>query len=335
MIVDKGIKIQNIYYMLAYAFKMLKGSHFEKLAVEEFDTTADLLSAILAKGISLQVKRGLGKEYIPTTEPLSTLRGKIDIASSIKQQTMLKQQLICSYDEFSINTKLNQIIKTTVNILLREDIKSDSKKDLKNLMMYFKEVDTLNPYTIDWNIRFHRNNQNYEILINICYLVIKGLLQKDDKGDMKMQKFLDEQRMCRLYEKFILEYYIKHFPQYRPRAKAIKWDAAGDEISLAMLPAMQSDITLTDGEKTIIIDAKYYTKTFHSYNLYQIFTYVKNKDKDNTGKVSGVLLYAKTDEEITPDAVVNFGGNDIAVRSLDLGGAFKDIAKQLSALVCL
>lgn len=341
MIVDKGIKIQNIYYMLAYAFQVLKNEGYEKLGCEDFENTADLLSAILAKGISIQVKRGLGKEYIPLSEPLATLRGKIDIAQSIKEQSIIKKQLVCNYDEFSTNSKLNQIIKTTVHILLKtKDVPKVRKRGLKTMMMYFGEVETLNPYNIDWNMRFHRNNQSYQMLINICYLVIKGLLQKDGNGDIKMQKFLDEQRMCRLYEKFILEYYKKHFPQLKPSSKTIEWDATGDDVALSMLPAMQSDVTLTNGDKTLIIDAKYYSKsmatsqfgnkqTFHSHNLYQIFSYVKNKDTDNTGKVSGMLLYAKTDEQITPDAEFDMSGNSIAVKNLDLSGEFREIQKQL------
>ena len=346
MIVENGIRIQNIYYMLAYAFSVLKNDGYEKLASEDFENTADLLSAILAKGISIIVKRGLGKEYIPITEPLSALRGKIDIAQSIKGQTILKKQLVCSYDEFSVNTKLNQILKTTVNILLREEIKIDVKKDLKNLMMYFKDVDIINPYTIDWNIRFNRNNLSYQMLISICYLVIKGLLQKDDKGDMKMQKFLDERQMSRLYEKFILEYYKKYLPRdkYIVKSKEIEWNE--DNNFFDFLPKMQSDIYIENkitGE-ILIIDAKFYTRsmatsqfgnkqTFHSNNLYQIFTYVKNKDRDNTGNVSGMLLYAKTDEGVAPDAEFIMGGNRMEVRSLDMAGEFKDIEKQLNFLV--
>ncbi len=34
--------------------------------------------------------------------------------------------------------------------------------------------------------------------------------------------------------------------------------------------------------------------------MYQIYAYVKNKDVNHTGKVSGMLLFAKTDEAITP-----------------------------------
>ena len=49
------------------------------------------------------------------------------------------------------------------------------------------------------------------------------------------------------------------------------------------LPIMQSDITLSQSNRVLIIDAKYYTHTtqmqydvhtLHSNNLYQIFTYV-------------------------------------------------------------
>lgn len=49
------------------------------------------MAAILAKGIAVQIKQELGKEYIPQTEALSALRGKIDIAESLKMQTMLKK----------------------------------------------------------------------------------------------------------------------------------------------------------------------------------------------------------------------------------------------------
>ena len=116
------IRIQNIYYMLAYAFQVLNEQEYKNLVTEEFDNTAELCAAILARGISTQVKRGLGKEYIPQIEALSSIRGKIDISESIKTQTFLKKQMICSYDEFSVNSYMNRIIKSTVQILLKSDI---------------------------------------------------------------------------------------------------------------------------------------------------------------------------------------------------------------------
>lgn len=334
------IKIQNIYYMLSYAFKVLKGQEYVKCATEEFENTADLMAAILSKGIAIQIKRGLIREYIEVTEPLSSLRGKIDVTESIKTQTLIKQQLICTYDEFSVNCYMNQIIKTTVELLLRHDIAKVRKKELRNLMLYFKDIKTLDINQINWKLRFNRNNQTYQMLINICWLIIKGLLQVDNQGKMKMQKFLDEQQMHRLYEKFILEYYRKEFPMLKAAASQIAWNL--DDEENYMLPVMRSDIMLSYGEKTLIIDAKYYAhtvqsqfgvKTLHSNNLYQIFTYVKNLDVSNTGNVSGMLLYAKTDEEILPNNEYRMSGNKISVKTLDLNCDFNEIVVQLNKIV--
>lgn len=255
---------------------------------------------------------------------------------------MLKKQLICEYDDFSVNTTMNRIIKSTVDILLRSDISKERKKALKKLMVYFGDVEPIDLHSVNWNIRYNRNNQTYRMLIAVCYLVFKGLLQTNSDGSTKLMVFLDEQRMCRLYEKFILEYFRREFPQITVDASQIPWQL-DDGIGM-MLPVMQTDIMLTYKEKILIIDAKYYshttqtqygTKKLHSGNLYQIFTYVKNKEyelADCPHEVSGMLLYAKTDEEIIPNNQYLMSGNKISVRTLDLNCDFTEIAAQLNKI---
>lgn len=336
------IPIQNIYHMLAYAFQVLREQGYKSIATEEFHNVAELCAAILAKGISGQLKRGLGREYIEQTEALSTVRGRIDISESIKTQSIHKQQLVCSYDEFSVNSYLNRIIKTTMELLLRADISKARKKELKKLLVFFGEVEPLDVHLIDWNIRYNRNNQTYRMLISVCYLVVKGLLQTNSDGSTKLMDFLDEQRMHRLYEKFILEYYRKEHPKLNASSSQIPW--ALDDGMSDMLPVMQSDITLSKGDTVLIIDAKYYSHTtqmqydvhtLHSGNLYQIFTYVKNKEVEFGAAqhtVSGMLLYAKTDEQVQPDHIYHMSGNRVSVRTLDLNQDFPEIARQLDGI---
>lgn len=337
------IKIQNIYYMLTYAFQILKEQGYANCATEEFENTADLLSAILVKGVTVQIKRGLNRTYVEKTESLSCLRGKINVTESIRQQTIIKQQLVCTYDEFSPDSYMNRILKTTMELLLRYDIPKIRKKELRNLLLYFKDIKTLDIYNINWKFRFHRNNQSYQMLMSVCHLILKGLLQTTADGSVKLMHFLDEQRMCRLYEKFILEYYKKEHPEIKASASQISWQL-DDEFS-SMLPIMQTDIMLSKENTTLIIDAKYYThttqtqygsNTLHSGNLYQIFTYVKNKDAEygeTPHTVSGMLLYAKTDEIIQPNQIYHMSGNKISVRTLDLNQPFKEIANQLDNIV--
>ena len=279
------IPVQNIYYMLSYAFQSLQAQNYKNLATEKLHNTAELCAAILDKGISIQLKRGLGRDYVPKSESLSTLQGKLNISESIKTQALLKKQIICTYDEFSTNTQFNQIIKSTMLLLLKANITNTRKKSLRNLLLFFSDVSEIDLRFVNWNQHYNRSNQSYQMLIGICYLVYNGLLQT------------------------------------------------------------QTDIMLSQENNILIIDAKYYshmtqrqygTNTLHSNNLYQIFTYVKNKEfelKNCEHTVSGMLLYAQTDEDIIPNNTYQMSGNQISVRTLNLNQDFSRIAESLDDIV--
>lgn len=345
MIRDKTILIKNIYYMLSYAFTPLTQGGYENVEKEEFENIHNLFAAILAKGIGRQLKQGLYREYIERTESLPALRGKIDLSGTVKNKLARQKMISCEFDELSENNLLNQIIKTTVMLLLRhENVSPDYKSDLKKEMLFFANVDDINPSTVRWSsIRFQRNNNTYRMLIGICQLVLEGMLLTTDSGEYRLATFIKPELMSRLYEKFILEYYNQEHEELDARASQIPWGL--DDGVDTMLPVMQTDITLTWGEKILIIDAKYYSgtmqqhydrTTIHSNNLYQIFTYVKNKEvelKDKPHEISGILLYAKTDEETYPDNDYKMSGNRIGVHTLDLNVEFPQIREQLDGIV--
>lgn len=363
-----AIPIENIYYMLSYYFKFdaLNNKIKNVNNTQKFETIADLTSQILIRGVNILSKRGFAKEYILCSEALSTLKGKIDISDSIKTMSFNKKRLICLYDNFSINFYLNRIIKTAICELLKFDIPKEikerkeelkRKKELRKILHFFNEVETIEIHKINWNIQYNRNNQIYRILISVCHLFIKGLLISDLPKNKK-NLFLNtanEKYMSTLYEKFILNYYASKFKdEIKSTASQIDWaieDNNDNDIknNREMLPKMQTDIMLTCIDKTknknkiLIIDAKYYSKPLKkqfdkdkidSNNLYQIFSYVKNKSLENTDyEVSGMLLYAKTNKNnIDINESYNMSGNKIIVRSLDLTCSFNDIAKQLNEI---
>ena len=180
------------------------------------------------------------------------------------------------------------------------------------------------------------------MLIFICYLVINKFLQDPTTSSYKAQDFSDK-KMNTLYEKFILEYYRKHYPDLCANASHVTWQLGPDDNSKD-LPNMITDVTLSCGENILIIDAKYYTEAtqenygvekLRSANLYQIFTYVKNKAYEGPSKtVSGMLLYAQTATLSTPlNSSFNMSGNKISVKSLDLNCKFPLIEAQLDRIV--
>lgn len=335
-----NIKVKNIYYMLTYAFRVLHEENYRNIGTEEFEYVSDLLAAILCKGIASQVKRGLGKDYMQRRETLHSPKGKIEIAVSIKEQTMRSRKLSCIYDSYEENTYLNQILKSIMYCLLRSDeVKPERKKSLKKLMLYFDNVNMIGLKNVHWKgIQYSKNNLTYKMLISMCYLIVQGLLLSEEKGNIKMSKYVDDRQMHVLYEKFVLAYYQKHYPELHPMPSEVDWNE--DEGYFELLPMMKTDITLKYRGKVTIIDTKFYgrmlqynqlygSKTLHSGNLYQIFTYVKNKDIKHDGSVSGVLLYAKTEDEEALDKTYVMSGNRISVKSLDLSQDFNMIKGRL------
>lgn len=336
-----SIPVKNVYYMLSYAFKVLREKGYKSVETEDYDNMGELCAEILIRGFSTQIKRGVQREYIRFTEALKSPRGKIEITESIKTRSELKKQLVCTYDEFSVNSYMNRIIKTTMNYLLGANISKVRKKAMRRLMVYLNEVETLDWRRINWNLQYNRTNQTYQLMIAVCELVIKGLLQTTEDGHTRVMDFLDEQRMSALYEKFILEYYKYHHRELHPDSLYIDWNVEKKD---DMLPSMHTDITLRSGEKTLIIDAKYYgtslqtrtdisRQTLRSAHLYQVYAYVKNYDVNHTGNVSGLLLYAKTNEERYPNNDYLMDKNRIGARALDLSLSWGEIVKQLEELV--
>ena len=188
---DKGVLIQNIFYMLSYAFQVLKHSNYESVASEKFDHIQDMFAAILVKGISKQLKQGLYKKYVTMNEEMPVLKGKLDINATIQNRIQRKQKLSCEFDELSVNNIYNQILKTTMIYLLKDDgVSKKQKTDLHKILVFFDGVETLNPKAIAWNrLQYQRNNRNYEMLLNICYFVMDGMLQTDVKGRYRMESF--------------------------------------------------------------------------------------------------------------------------------------------------
>ena len=341
-----NITIKNIYYMLTYAWSVLREKGFANIQTEEFENIYDMFASVLCKGIDNQIKRGLNKEYNTICETSTILRGKIDVSASVKNHTIFQGKIVCHYDDFNINTLMNRILKTTIYILIKSHRVHNSRvKILRKYLLILNEVELIDTHIINWSaLKYHKNNSTYHMLMSVCYLTIKGLLLTTEKGYLKFQEFLNDDLMSHLYEKFVLEYFRKEFPEFNPNPSQVKWNLDEDEMDvITFLPKMTTDITLTYGIKTLIIDTKFYrqslqynvkydTSSVISSNLYQIFTYVKNWDREHSKDVSGMLLYAKTDNGMDLDERYSMSGNKIYVRTLDLNQDFACIKIQLNRI---
>lgn len=339
-------KVKNIYYMLCYSFfgDRLNEKEEASLGEEAFSNIYDLFSLLLYLILRKQIKKGIHKDYNPLIEEINTVRGKIDINKSMYSFN-IKKRIVCNYDDFNENTLLNKVIKTTIFYLIKSNKIGNNTKDLlKKLNAYYANVDIVDIRTIKWDqIKFNRNNISYKYVIDLCRLILKGLIVTNKNGNNKFKEFLDDTRVSAIYENFIKAYYRKHFPELK--ASSRKFNLVSNNASYA--PIMKTDITLEYNNKLLIIDAKFYSKILRdniydqkckilsTNNLFQIYTYVDSQDPMKENKAYGMLLYAQTINEPSVNLSYEIIGHKILVKTLDMNSTWEDITNRLDNIALM
>ena len=337
-----AIKVSNIYYMLAYAFQSMTAGSTMSLGNEDFENLHTLFAEIILRGMNRQIKRGISRDYSPRIETLTSVRGKIDITKTINGMTHLTRQLVCEYDEFTEDILPNRVIKAAITVLLRHgDLPVKSRYGLKRIHQFLSGVKDLNRSEIRFDfLKSARMSIEYKMIVSVCRLLFENLLMTEENGEQKLRSYLPDEKMSQLYERFVREYYRYHHHELFDKESKINWDL-NEDTDIANLPSMWSDTRLSHKGKTLIIDTKWYSRTmavyfgkssYHSSNLYQIYSYVNNFAKGTQGNVAGVLLYAKTDEPVPPDDDFPVSGNRIIVKALDLSQSFEVIRTQLDEI---
>ncbi len=355
----KDYRVSNVYYMLAYALSdgKLPTISDEKIKTEEFENIFDLYAFLLSQSVGYLIKKGLIKNYISEEDDLYTIKGKINLVRTIKENTLLKHKVICTFDEYSENIMMNKIIKTTMLHLIKSNqVTKDFINNLKNVYAYLNEVELIDDVkTIQWScLNFDRNSKYYEPIIMICRMVLNSVLLTEKQGSIETNGLLvKKEDYHSLFESFIRNYYKKHFSGFlNSDIERFRWSILEDDPEnrdIDKIPKMNTDISLTHGNTQLIIDAKFYKsiltdRAMNGYekrvlspnHWYQINSYVINKKYQNPNmNISGMLLYAKTNEDVIPDVKVNIMGNYLYVRTLDMTRKFEEIEKQLHDIALL
>lgn len=334
---EDSVVIRNIYYMMAYAYRALSVGEYAKLASEKFESANDLLAAILCLGLSLQFRRGLEKDYRELDEDLSSIQGRIDVRETMKLASSGTCKTHCQHDELSQNTLKNQILKAAAMRLIGcTDISSDRQRELKRCLLKMRDMDAANLAQVEWErLAYHRNNGGYQLLMAVCRMVAEGLIPNEDTGGTTGRSFLSDRALSALYERFVLEYFRRHHPELNASAKIIEPPKSEERPSF--LPTLKTDVTLEKGDSTLIIDCKCYGRILQCHyghealsaaNVNQIHMYVSEEAYASNKHVEGMLLYAKTLEEVE-ESSWSVAGLRYHLRTLDLGVEFAQIARQL------
>ena len=337
------IPIHNLYYLLAYAWNRLEESGLIDVGAIEANTYLELFSRVLCKGTSLLLKQGLVREYITCDEEIRGIKGRIDFQQTYARNLLANGKMQCRFDEMSHDAVPNQIIKATLRRLLRvDDIDRSVKDEVAGLYRKLGGISDVELRSaLLQQARTPRHQPIYGLLLDVCRLLYDGLLPQEHDDGFTFRDFTrNDKAMALLFESFVREFYRREQSHFRVSAKSIPWqDTEASAANLSLLPKLNTDVTLSSAERSIVMDTKFYGETLmenygkkmvRSEHLNQIFAYVVNvgvAEKKPNHQVEGLLLYPVVQEDFELDYSLH--GYRVRVLTVDLSLPWATIHERL------
>lgn len=348
-----NIPIKNLFYMLCYAWNILDIKDDINVEKDEFTDAYDLLARIFTYGIEKLIKNGFHRSYVGVCEDLSTIRGKINLTQTIKNGNLFDKRIYCEYDEYLPNDCFNQILKFTIDKLVKnENINQSTKNKLKKYSTFFNEIDKLEPTkTNRRKIIFNKNNVIYKLLINASLMLYDNTMVNEESGNETFKDFFREEQMQKVFELFLLNFYKINLDRhiYHVHAPKIDWHMEKDAETIwdgifdveTTLTDRRTDIVVENRElnSQVIIDAKYYQNTFataymnnddqriRTAHINQVRGYVLDSEYD--GNKIGALIYPMTTSDLQKGKIFPIEGANIIVKTVNLNVGWKNIETDL------
>ena len=295
------VPIKNVLFMYSYIWDKFDKKDFNSLSSEDDFDSSNIFAELFLLNINKIIKRGLYKEYNEKCDELNTVKGKIDIISTINKQSLKNCKIYCKFDDLEENNIYNQILKyIAIRLYKTIDINAENKKKLNKVILYFSQVDYVEIKKDAFKkLIFNRSNYYYFYILKICELIYNSQMLSDQKGKyMFYDLFSDDKKMQYVFELFVYKFYEKELPRkYKIEYQhQLDWQLTGGNQSL--LPIMKIDTLITSSDETIVIDTKYKKKytnvnfdkeSLISENMYQMMSYLNNINVNNNLK--GILLY--------------------------------------------
>lgn len=342
-----AIPIENIYYLFCYAWNRFEEAKSIPLGGTQSPDLPNLLARVLLFGTRSLMRRGLDRNYQPVSEEIATVRGHIDLGGSIRLQARSVRRLICEFDEFSPDLLHNQILKASLKRLARAPmLERDLSHDLQITAQRMGLVSDIRLERSSFaRVQLHRNNAYYDLVLRVAELAFDCLLPDPESGTLAFQDILrDERKMAAVFEDFVRNFYRSEQSAFAVLPLTISWDAEPIAVTGAgRLPSMITDVYLESLDRRLIIDTKYYanslqksfhgSESYHSANLYQLFSYLKNVvgADESFGSCEGMLLYPRVGEALLECYLVQ--GHPITIATIDLAQPWWKIADNLLQLV--
>lgn len=335
---------ENLYYLLSYAWRCFEEAEAMAISTDVDADAEQILVRALCAATQRLLVRQLDRGYREERDELRRPRGRIDVSLALARSSRARGVLPCAFDELSASVLHNQILRSMLlRVAVAEGVHPKQRVAARALAAQMGDVEPVALADHHFQrLQLGANLRRYRLSLGICGLLHHCLLPHPTTGAWQLQSFSgDDRAMGHLFEAYVRAFLEQHnevFPEVR--RSALKWRTEGDTAGL--LPALETDVTLRRPGQTVVIESKCYTQPLvrgaygetrrvRSENVCQLAAYLANIEPV-TGRLTGVLLYA-VDKPTVPAARFWLLGHDVLVREINIGQPWRDIERDMLALV--
>lgn len=265
------LQLLRMLYKLP-SFKHIEKAHFQN---EKMPLLEIFISMFLDE-VSLILKKGIKSDYIPKSENLHYLKGKLLVNEQIKRNYIHKERFFVDYDEYTPNRVENRLIKSTLKYLLNI---SSSFENIRLLRMYQEHMYSVE-YSKNYDMDFRscktntRGMEHYKNALIWAKVFLKKESFSSFSGDTIAFSILYP--MEKLFENYMEHILKEEYPNYTVHAQNGEKTFVKEKDK--KLFGVRPDFILKEKDEIkIIADAKWKiideNKNFSQNDFYQLFTY--------------------------------------------------------------
>ena len=294
------VELENLFRMLEYAYKLKSFRFIEGLVdCKSLEDFYERLANVLARRVLDRGRKGFYRAYLPESEILPFIRGRLNIRNTI--QKPWKVNLQCHYEEHTADIEENQILSWTLSRIASSGMCTERVlPTVRRAYHAIRGFASLKPFKPNDCIGrlYNRLNDDYHPIHALCRFFLEHSGPSHEFGDRTMLPFLVN--MARLYELFVAEWLKAHLPpsvnlSIQERVEVGKDQELTFKIDLVLYDA-------DTGEPLCVLDTKYKAKDRPEANdVTQVIAYAEMKDCEEAMLVYPIPLLSsliKTDGRI-------------------------------------
>ena len=212
----------------------------------------DCLVQVHGRQMLAAARRGIPRRYAPRRDDLPTLRGRLDVRRQFTRFAYRADRIACDYDELSVDTPLNRVLKASVRRMTRFAQSYASQRLMAELARHFENVsDSVAP--LRERVQIDRTNAAFRDLYERARLLLEGDFQSTTSGGQDGYALLFP--MGELFEEFV-GCMLKRASRYPVRIQHNRHHALKSEDGRKIF-RLRPDAVIESPDGPVILDAKW------------------------------------------------------------------------------